>query len=224
MQGWLTFWFAYYPYICLTVMVFGIIGRYLYAPESWNSHSTEIMEKRWLRIGAPLFHVGVLLALAGHLAGLLFPDVVWEKLLGSSQRHDDIAMFVGKFVAIFMLVGLVILVARKFVFQRVMKVAPLSDYLIALLFFINIVTGMYQVFILEAPMFDLMGPWLRGLLTFQPDPSYMDAGPFFMKVHVVSAFTLFALIPFSRLVHFFSLPFTYAVRPYIVYRKRETGM
>ena len=219
-----TFLFAYYPYICLTVMVTGILFRYRDAPETWNSHSTALLEKRWLDIGAPLFHCGVLLALMGHLAGLLLPDGFWEAVLGSTDRHDAIALFAGKFVAVFMAVGLGILLLRKVAFPRVRAVSRFTDYLVVFLIFVNITTGIEQVFFLEAPMFMLYGPWLRGILSFSPDPSFASSGPLFMQVHVVSAFTIFALIPYTRLVHFLSAPFTYAVRRLIVMRARYAGL
>ena len=224
MQYWLMFWFGYYPYICLAVMILGLFFRYTKAPETWNSRSSEIMEKRWLRFGSPLFHIGILLAFMGHIAGLLFPDAVWDFLLGSVDVHDAIALFLGKFVAIFMLVGLGILLLRKIVFARVRAVSSLVDYLVIGLIFINIFTGIQQVFFLEAPIFDIFGPWLRGLLIFRPDPTYPDAGPAFMQLHVVSAFTIFALIPFSRLVHFLSVPVTYALRPLVVLKRRYAGL
>jgi nitrate reductase gamma subunit len=40
-------------------------------------------------------------------------------------------------------------------------------------------------------------------------------------VHALVAFALFALWPFTRLVHVFSAPLGYLTRPYIVYRSRE---
>lgn len=218
------FWFAYYPYICLTVMLVGIAFRYRYVPGRWNSRSSILMEKHWLGVGAPLFHCGVLLALMGHLAGLLLPDGVWEFLLGSTDRHDAIALFVGKFVAVFMAVGLGILLLRKLVYPKVRAVSVPTDYLVVLLIFVNIATGIQQVFFLEAPMFMLYGPWLRGILTFTPDPSFATSGPLFMQVHVVSAFTIFALIPYTRLAHFLSAPFTYAVRRLIVFKARYAGL
>ena len=84
MHGWLNFWFAYFPYICLSVMVAGICFRYLNAPESWNSHSTELMEKKLLRVGSPLFHAGVLMAVGGHAAG--FTPAVAPRPLSARNR------------------------------------------------------------------------------------------------------------------------------------------
>ena len=42
-----------------------------------------------------------------------------------------------------------------------------------------------------------------------------------LKLHALVAFGLFALWPFTRLVHVFSAPLGYLTRPYIVYRSRD---
>ena len=54
-----------------------------------------------------------------------------------------------------------------------------------------------------------------------PDATLMAHAPIGFKLHALAAFTLFALWPFTRLVHVFSAPVGYATRPYIVYRSRD---
>jgi nitrate reductase gamma subunit len=41
------------------------------------------------------------------------------------------------------------------------------------------------------------------------------------QIHGILAIALFALWPFTRLVHVFSAPVGYLFRPYIVYRSRD---
>jgi nitrate reductase gamma subunit len=43
------------------------------------------------------------------------------------------------------------------------------------------------------------------------------------QVHVLIGMLLFALWPFTRLVHAFSAPVGYLFRPYVVYRRRRTA-
>ena len=69
-------------------------------------------------------------------------------------------------------------------------------------------------------------PWLRALLTFQPEVQYLGALPTIVKVHAANAFLLVALLPFSRLAHMLSVPLGYLTRPYQVviwYRERVRG-
>jgi len=49
----------------------------------------------------------------------------------------------------------------------------------------------------------------------------MDAAPLGFQLHAMLACLLFALWPFTRLVHVFSAPVGYLTRPYIVYRSRD---
>ena len=42
------------------------------------------------------------------------------------------------------------------------------------------------------------------------------------QLYGLAAMFLFALWPFTRLVHVFSAPLSYLTRPYIVYRSRDT--
>lgn len=66
-----------------------------------------------------------------------------------------------------------------------------------------------------------MSVWFRSFLVFQPDASLMGEAPIGFKLHALVAFALFALWPFTRLVHVFSAPLGYLTRPYIVYRSRD---
>ena len=45
--------------------------------------------------------------------------------------------------------------------------------------------------------------------------------PLAFKLHIVAGFLLFAIWPFTRLVHAVSAPVGYVTRPYVVYRSRE---
>jgi nitrate reductase gamma subunit len=51
----------------------------------------------------------------------------------------------------------------------------------------------------------------------------MEGVPLLFQLHVLSAWALFALWPFTRLVHVFSAPIGYLFRPYIVYRSRDAN-
>ena len=63
--------------------------------------------------------------------------------------------------------------------------------------------------------------WYRSFLAFNPVPALMAEAPIGFQLHALVAFGLFALWPFTRLVHVFSAPLGYLTRPYIVYRSRD---
>ena len=49
----------------------------------------------------------------------------------------------------------------------------------------------------------------------------MAAAPLAFQVHTLIGMLLFAIWPFTRLVHAFTVPLHYLFRPYIVYRSRD---
>ena len=66
--------------------------------------------------------------------------------------------------------------------------------------------------------------WFRGIFRLDPHPGLMAEAPIGFQLHGLAAFALFALWPFTRLVHVFSAPVGYLTRPYIVYRSRDTAL
>ena len=195
------FFFAYYPYICITLLLAGLAFRYVTAPGDWNARSSEIFEKTWLRRGSIIFHYAIILSFFGHIVGLLTPDSVMHALRISIEAHTVVAVGMGMILAPLVVVGLGILLWRRITNEHVWATTVPMDVLVVLLILINGCTGFYQAYV-----------------------ALMETVPLFLQIHVVSAFTLFALIPFSRLVHIFSVPVTYALRPFQIYRRRYAGL
>ena len=65
-----------------------------------------------------------------------------------------------------------------------------------------------------------MSLWWRSLFILQPDVEAVKDANGFYQVHAIIAWAFWALFPFSRLVHAWSIPLQYLGRPYILYRKR----
>ena len=68
---------------------------------------------------------------------------------------------------------------------------------------------------------ETVSPWFRSLFVLQPDVRAMAAAPLAFQVHALVGMLLFAIWPFTRLVHAFTAPLHYLFRPYIVYRSRD---
>ena len=66
--------------------------------------------------------------------------------------------------------------------------------------------------------------WFRGIFRFDLHPDLMADAPWSFQLHGLVAMALFALWPFTRLVHVFSAPLGYLTRPYIVYRSRDVQL
>ena len=68
---------------------------------------------------------------------------------------------------------------------------------------------------------ETVSPWFRSIFFFHPHAELMAHAGIGYQLHALSAFLLFAIWPFTRLVHVFSAPIGYLTRPYIVYRSRD---
>jgi nitrate reductase gamma subunit len=71
---------------------------------------------------------------------------------------------------------------------------------------------------------ETVAPWFRSIFYFRPKPELMTVAPFGFQIHALAAWVLFAMWPFTRLVHVFSAPIGYLWRPYIVYRSRTSRL
>ena len=68
---------------------------------------------------------------------------------------------------------------------------------------------------------ETISPWFRSIFLLNPQAELMAEVPMVFKLHIVAGLLLFAIWPFTRLVHAVSMPVGYTTRPYVVYRSRE---
>jgi len=214
------------PYAAMAVFVVGHLWRYRYDKFGWTTRSSQVYENRLLRLGSPMFHIGILMVIAGHVVGLLVPRE-WLYAIGiSEEMYHWGATVMGSFAAVLTLAGLGILIYRRRTVAPVFLATTAMDkvmyvFLGATLAFGTLATFVYQVFGHGFHYRETISPWIRSILFFQPQPELMAEVPLLFQLHVLTAFALFALWPFTRLVHVFSAPVGYLFRPYIVYRSRD---
>lgn len=220
------FWWIIYPYLALVTMVLGSVYRYAHNPMSWGSRSSEILEKRWLRWGSQLFHWGILLVIIGHVMGLLVPMSAYQAMGISAHFYHENADILGAIAGLMTWVGLVILLLRRLGNIRVRRNSSVSDLVSLGLLFIVVTTGDYLTIIRNNIVGPYeyratVGPWVRGLFVLHPNATLMTHVPTIFQVHIILAFLLFAIWPFTRLVHVFSLPLAHIRRAPVQYRDRE---
>ena len=116
--------------------------------------------------------------------------------------------------------------SRRLLVPRVRATTSPVDYVALILLLLVILTGI-------APTIgvNLLGhgynyrttvaPWFRGLFAGSPDVTAIAHAPLIYQIHVTAAWLIWAVWPFSRLVHAWSYPLWYLWRPYIVYRSRR---
>jgi len=120
------------------------------------------------------------------------------------------------------LFGELLLLARRIFMRRIRLMTASGDF--AVLGGLVLVTGIgtFDVFFGGFYVLDTIAPWIRGIVTLQPDPSLMAGVPFKYKLHILAAFALLAYSPFTRLVHIWSVPLAYLLRRPILFRQRVT--
>ena len=223
---WNNFWFGIFPYVCFAIFVVGHIWRYRADQYGWTTRTSQVLEKKWLQWGSPLFHFGALFAILGHIGGLLIPES-WTWALGIPDHvYHTVAVAAGTIAGIVLVAGLVILLARRFFYsERVKVVTTKWDYVLYALLTVEIFIGMWQTVAINVfgEGYEYRGTisvWFRQLFILQPDPSLIAGSPIWYQLHAIIACLLMAVWPFTRLVHVWSIPLAYLARPYVVYRRR----
>lgn len=215
------------PYLVLALLIGGTIWRYRYDKFGWTTRSSELYESRLLRIGSPLFHFGILVVIIGHAIGLVIPES-WTEFFGISESlyHLNSAFF-GLIAGVCTLIGLAILIYRRRRVGPVFMATTRNDKVMYVVLTSALLLGFYVTLLGAVPgqegvnYRETVSPWFRSIFYFQPDVQAMDNAPFRFHIHVLIGMLLFAIVPFTRLVHMFTAPVHYLFRPYIVYRSRD---
>ncbi|SDP47117.1 nitrate reductase gamma subunit [Nakamurella panacisegetis] len=217
------------PYVAIAILVVGTWWRYRYDKFGWTTRSSQLYESRLLRIGSPLFHFGILVVIFGHVIGLLIPES-WTTALGLSQTAYHIqAVVLGTIAGIATLGGAAILVYRRRAKGPVFTATTRNDKLMYAVLLLAIVAGLATTLLGSGLVGEehnyrlTVSVWFRSIFILQPDGEAMTLAPISYQIHAIIGMTLFALWPFTRLVHAFSAPVAYLFRPYIVYRSRAAG-
>jgi len=165
---------------------------------------------------------------AGHFIGLIVPQSLTDRLGLSHEAYHFIALAGGIPAGIAAVVGLAILIYRRRTVGPVFSATTVNDKVMYAVLAIVIFLGMWNTIagsLLtiggEYNYRDGVSPWFRQIFWFQPDASLMENAPLGFQLHAIFAFLLFAMWPFSRLIHAFSAPVLYLFRPYIVYRSKD---
>jgi nitrate reductase gamma subunit len=200
------------------------VWRYRYDKFGWTTRSSQLYENRLLRLGSPLFHFGILVVFFGHVIGLGIPES-WTSAIGISDHvYHILAIASGAVAGFCTIVGMIILIYRRRTVGPVFSVTTRMDKLMYVVLATVIVLGLVNTGGQVVNDYDYregVSIWFRGIFRGQLHPDLMVNAPWSFQLHGLLAMFLFALWPFTRLVHVFSAPIGYLTRPYIVYRSRD---
>lgn len=216
--------FGVYPYVALAVFLLGSLFRFEREQYSWRSGSSQLLRARQLRIGSNCFHVGILFLMAGHTVGLLTPHVFYELVITAPQKQM-LAIVSGGAAGLLCFVGLTTLLHRRLHDPRIRATSSFADIAILALLWLQLVLGLATIpFSLghrDGHVMMQLSEWAQHVVTFRGGAhELLDGVGFVFKAHILLGLTLFVAFPFSRLVHVWSAPLSYAFRPYQLVRRR----
>jgi nitrate reductase gamma subunit len=221
-----TFWDVV-PYVTLAIVVVGTWWRYRYDKFGWTTRSSQLYEVRLLRIASPMFHFGILVVIVGHIIGLLIPESWTDAARLSHHVYHLQAVVLGSIAGFATLAGLALLIYRRRTRGPVFMATTVNDKVMYVFLVGAIAAGLYAT-ALGSGLFgesynyrEVVSVWFRSIWMLAPRGDLMAESPLYYQLHVLIALALFALWPFTRLVHAFSAPIAYLFRPYIVYRSRD---
>ena len=219
------FFFDIYPYVAGTVFLAGSWLRYDYGQYSWRAGSSQMLDRRGMRLASNLFHVGILGILFGHAFGMLTPHWMYAWFLPVPVKQL-LAMVAGGLCGVMTLVGGGMLLWRRLSNPRVRATSSGADIFILVLLVVQVCLGLLTIpFSAQhmdgSEMMKLVA-WAQSVVTFHSGASaHLEGTALIFRVHMVLGMTLFLVFPFTRLVHVWSAPVEYLTRRYQLVRSRR---
>jgi len=202
--------FAVLPYAVFLVFFVFTIHRYRSASFTYSSLSSQFLENREHFWGIAPFHFGIIAILSGHMIAFLIPrEILWWN---SRPLRLYVLEITGLTFALLALLGLLGAIHRRLAYPKVSAVTTFADWVVDGLLLIQIVSGIYIAitYAWGSSWFAAsMAPYLRSLLFFSPDISYLATLPWIIKFHLLNFYLLIGIFPFTRLVHILVAPNPY---------------
>lgn len=212
-----TFFFSIYPYVVIAVFFIGSIYRYTQKGYKVTSLSAQFLESEKGFWGTVPFHWGILMVFLGHLVAFAFPAQVlsWNSDPVRLITHEGL----GFTFAVAIVIGLTGLILRRLLDPRLRAVTTHMDYFIEFMLLAQVLLGCWIAlgYRWGSSWFASdLSPYLWSILKLHPQPAAVAAMPLVIKAHIVGAFSIFLIFPFTRLIHILVAPFHYIWRPYQV--------
>ena len=191
--------------------------RSFYDRFSYSSFSSQFFENHQLFWGSVPWHYGILIILLGHLLATLLPGS-WAAFFGRPLRLYVLEV-TGLTLGFLTLFGIGLLIVRRLINPRLRVITTVMDWILLSDLILQVFSGVYIALFYRwgsVWYLDTAVPWLWSLVCLDPQFQYLTPLPFVAQFHMVNAFVLMALSPFTQLVHIFAVPITYLWRPYQV--------
>ncbi len=210
-----TFLFIVLPYLALTIFFIGTIYRYRNVKFQISSLSSEFLEGKRLFWGSVPFHWGMLFLFFGHLIAFLIPKSV---LLWNSHPVRLLVLEVAAFAfGLSMFVGLANLIYRRWTNDRIRVVTSWMDHVVELLLVAQVFLGLWIAYEFRwgsSWFASSLTPYLWSIFLLEPRIDAVVAMPLVVQLHIIGAYLIVLMFPFSRLMHALVAPIDYLWRPY----------
>lgn len=202
--------FMVLPYLAMFIFFIGTIMRYRKAPYTYSSFSSQFLENRQHFWGLVPFHYGIVIVLVGHIIAFLIPGqiLVWN----SQPLRLYILESSALAFALLALVGLSGAILRRLRFSKVRAVTSRMDWIVFALLLAQVVSGVFTAIFHpwgSSWFAAALAPYLWSLVKLNPNLAFVTAMPLVVKLHIVMAYTLVGVTPFTRLVHVLVAPNPY---------------
>lgn len=142
---------------------------------------------KWTWLFGWLFHAGLLLALLAHLRYFTEPVWWWVALIAPFSKYAGIAMVIG-------LLGLL---GRRVLVDRVRYISAPSDFLMLILLLLIVASGLSMRFLMHTDIVSVK-QFALGLVRFDWQSLPAD---FLLLLHLLMVAVLIVIFPFSKLLH-----------------------
>jgi len=142
---------------------------------------------KWIWLFAIMFHVALWVVLLRHLRYFIEPVWIWVVLLQP----------IGKYGSFIMLLGLLGLLLRRMLLERIRYISATSDYLMLILLLVIGGSGMMMSFVTRTDIVQLK-TFMLGVIYFDWQPMPQDG---MLLLHLAAVILLMIIFPFSKLLH-----------------------
>lgn len=206
------FLWAVYPYVCLTLFFVVPFLRLRKRPFEFTTRASGIFGRRTLGVASLLMHWGIITLIVAHAIGLTGAVLGWGSWVAAF-------FWLGAVSGLAALVGSAMALWRRLSVPEMRAISQHDDYLVHVFLITIMSLALYQSLVqwIWGASYN-GGLWLASLFRFQPQPELMAGAPLYTQLHVWLALTFLGYFPFTKLVHAWTYPVNYFVRPYLSMR------
>ena len=202
------FFFIVFPYIALTLFIVVPIVRRWFGGFRFTTRASGFFERPSMGVAALAIHWGIIALIAAHVCGLIGGLI-------TSAGWVDVFHWLGLVAGMVVLYGFCLALIRRLVVREMRVTSQVDDYLVLILLISIVVTGLYPV--IADKTFGLsfsVATWVEGIFTMSPQVGAMAGLATISKLHLILNMVFLAYFPFTKMVHMWTVPLRYFVRPY----------